>query len=133
MVKAYPAWVISVAALLFVVSAHGQGQVPADAVPQATPGVTTPATQPSPQPSAPIRETLPQPSATQSATPVPATEACVSKKEGLVLLQRMDEVLNHVKSDEGRSLKGAGVVMIERADLDEVKSEIDQLKAMLGT
>jgi len=45
----------------------------------------------------------------------------------------MDEVLNHVKSDEGRSLKGAGVVMIERADLDEVKSEIDQLKAMLGT
>src|SRR5436190_19987888 len=123
MAKAFSAWAISVAALLFVVSAHGQGQVPADAVPQATPAVTTPATQPSPQPSPLVPATLPEPSVPKSATPAPATEACVSKKEGLALLQRMDEVLNHIKSDEGRSLKGAGVVTIERADLDEVKSE----------
>ena len=114
MVKAYPAWVISVAALLFVVSAHGQGQVPADAVPQATPGVTTPATQPSPQPSAPIRETLPQPSATQSATPVPATEACVSKKEGLVLLQRMDDRL-YMSEELALATGGGTAIRVNKA------------------
>jgi hypothetical protein len=66
----------------------------------------------------------------QSVTSSPPVETR-SNKEALVLLQRMEELLNRTKSDDGRSLKEAGQVKMDRSDIDEIKAEIDQLKAML--
>jgi hypothetical protein len=137
MVKAFSAWAISGAMLVFVVSAAGQDPVPADTAPRTTPAVSNPVTQPAPQlatpqvpPISPPISTVPPP-VSPSVTPVPAAEACVGK-EGITLLQRMDELLTRTKDDDGHSLKQAGVVSIDRANLDEVKAEIAQLKAMLA-
>jgi hypothetical protein len=136
MAKAFSAWAISGAMLVFVVSAAGQDQVPADPAPRTAPVVSSPVTQPAPQlgtpqvpPISPPISTVPPVS--PLVTPVPAADACFGK-EGITLLQRMDELLNRTKDDDGHSLKQAGVVSIDRANLDEVKAEIAQLKALLA-
>jgi hypothetical protein len=72
-----------------------------------------------------------------SATPVTPTQPPASGvtdtnlAQAIVLLQRMEMLLNRQQSDDGRSLKSSGKVTLDRADIDEILAEIQSLRAML--
>jgi len=85
--------------------------------PIATPAV--PAAAPSQSPS------------TVPAQPLEVTAPAKTNAEAAMLLQRMQLLLSHQESIDGRNLKLAGKVTMNRADLDEILAEIQELTLML--
>ena len=71
-----------------------------------------------------------QPSPQAITPPTPAAETRANS-EALALLQRMEVLLNRNTDDKDHRLKEAGLVKMDRADVDEIKAEIADLKAML--
>jgi hypothetical protein len=76
------------------------------------------------------------PSQSSSAVTAQPTEAPNPTKpapntEAIGLLQRVHELLGHYHDDGGRNLKLAGKVTMERADIDEIDAEVQQLELML--
>jgi hypothetical protein len=117
-----------VTTFLFVVfmcgAAHAQSATTASAVPAAPAQVVT--TVPPPQ------------GVTAPAAPRQNTE------DALVLLSRIQTIVEEAMSDKPRTraerplgtsgtLGKAGQVMVDRADLDEIRAEVDQLKTVLQT
>jgi hypothetical protein len=72
----------------------------------------------------------PQPSPQAATSPKPDAETRANS-EALALLQRMEALLNRNIDNKGDSLKESGLVKMDRADVDEIKAEIADLKAML--
>jgi hypothetical protein len=68
---------------------------------------------------------------TDPAKPLEVTAAAKTNAEATMLLQRMQLLLSHQESDDRKSLKLAGKVMMNRADLDEILAEIQELTLML--
>jgi hypothetical protein len=68
---------------------------------------------------------------TVSAQPSEVTAPAKTNAEAAMLLQRMQLLLSHQESDDGRSLKLAGKVTMNRADVDEILAEIRDLTLML--
>jgi hypothetical protein len=84
---------------------------------------------PAPQsPSAATGQSPSSATARPDGEPPPETR---SNSEAIALLERMQKLLDRQQSDDGRTLKSAGKVTLDRADLDEIASEIQQLKVML--
>jgi hypothetical protein len=65
-----------------------------------------------------------------SEEPVP-TKAAHNNAEAIGLLQRVHELLGHYQSDDGRNLKLAGKVTMQRADVDEMAAVVQELELML--
>jgi hypothetical protein len=68
---------------------------------------------------------------TVPAQPLEVTARAKTNAEAAMLLQRMQVLLSHQQSDDGRSLKLAGKVTMNRADVDEILAEIRDLTLML--
>jgi hypothetical protein len=68
---------------------------------------------------------------TDPAKPLEVTAPAKTNAEATMLLQRMQLLLSHQESDDRKSLKLAGKVMMNRADLDEILAEIQELTLML--
>jgi hypothetical protein len=68
---------------------------------------------------------------TLAAQPLEVTAPAKTNAEAAMLLERMQLLLSHQQSDDGKSLKLAGKVMMNRADIDEILAEIQALTLML--
>src|ERR1700676_4833576 len=85
-----------------------------------------------PIPTAVSAAAAPSPSpSTVSAQPSEVTAPAKTNAEAAMLLQRMQVLLSHQQSDDGRSLKLAGKVTMNRADVDEILAEIRDLTLLL--
>jgi hypothetical protein len=85
-----------------------------------------------PIPTAVSAAAAPSPSpSTVPAQPSEVTAPAKTNAEATMLLQRMQLLLSHQESDDGRSLKLAGKVTMNRADVDEILAEIRDLTLML--
>lgn len=78
----------------------------------------------------------PSPSqSSSSVTPRPSEEPVPTKAahnaEAIGLLQRVHDLLGRYHSDDGRNLKLAGKVTMERADVDEMAAVVQELELML--
>jgi hypothetical protein len=105
-------------------SAVGSARTPAE-----------PATVPPDQSSTPSQSCTPaQSSSAVTARPseesIPA-KAAHNNAEAIGLLQRVHELLGHYHSDDGKNLKLAGKVTMERADVDEMAAVVQELELML--
>jgi hypothetical protein len=91
-----------------------------------------PATVPTVQPDQPssTSQSSSAVAARPSEEPIPA-KAAHSNAEAIGLLQRVHELLGHYHSDDGRNLKLAGKVTMERADVDEMAAVVQELELML--
>jgi hypothetical protein len=147
---------IAFAALPFVAAA----QPPATQPPPTTqpPATQPPATQPPPMQPAPPTEPAPAqpapgqpvPPATQQPTGSAPPASAPADNGAMVLLNRISELveqsLGHPAATQDQmkakgtsgvkastpSKNSAGLVSVERATLDEIKAEVDQLKIMLA-
>jgi hypothetical protein len=81
---------------------------------------------PIPTPAAPS-----QSPSTVPALPLDVTAPAKTNAEATMLLERMQLLLSHQQSDDSKSLKLAGKVMMNRADIDEILAEIQALTLML--
>jgi hypothetical protein len=86
---------------------------------------------PTPTPVASANPPSPPSPSTVTARPLEVPAPSQTNAEATMLLQRMQQLLSHQESDDGRSLKSAGKVTMNRADVDEILAEIRDLTLML--
>jgi hypothetical protein len=70
-------------------------------------------------------------SVTAQPSEAPSPTRAAPNTEAIGLLQRVHELLGHYHDDGGRNLKLAGKVTMERADIDEIAAEVQELELML--
>ncbi len=94
------------------------GVIPGTQIPLAPPA---PGTQPAAAPPPPLITPLP--------APVPSCS--VQNADAISRLGRIQQLLGKQQGDDGKSLKAAGKVTLNRADVDEALAELQMLKIML--